>query len=90
MLMVTSAKMMEWTREEVFKWLQTECKLPEEQAQKFFTSEINGEALQYLKKKDLMDSPLELSLGAAMIILEHVQKFTGQILSDCRHEHPNL
>ena len=82
--------MEEWTQEEVFKWLQTECKLPKKEAQKFLTAEINGEALKYLTKEDLLEPPLKLSLGPAKIVLEHVKKFAGQILSNCRHEHPNL
>ena len=66
--MVSSAKMKEWTQEEVFKWLQTECKLPKEEAQKFLTAEISGEALQYLGRGggQLAGPSLRISLGPAM------------------------
>jgi len=78
--MVISVEMKEWTKEEVFEWLKTDCNLPEEQAQKFFTAEIDGEALQCLDKQDLMDAPLQLTLGAAKKILKHVHNASGQFL----------
>jgi hypothetical protein len=78
--MVISGEMESWTKEKVFEWLQAECKLPEEQAQKFLAEEINGEALLYLTKQDFMNPPLQLKLGAAVIILQHVQNASGQIL----------
>jgi hypothetical protein len=78
--MVISVEMKEWTKEEVFEWLKTVCNLPEEQAQKFFTADINGEALLCLDKQDLMDAPLQLTLGAAKRLLRHVHNASGQFL----------
>ena len=69
--------MKEWTKEEVFEWLKTKCDLPEEQAQNFLTAEINGEALLLLDKQDLMDPPLQLLLGPAKRVLQHVQNASG-------------
>ena len=68
--MVTSAKMQEWTQEEVFRWLQTECKMPKEEAQILLTADMNGEALQSLGGREL---PVGISLGPTMIVLKHIQ-----------------
>ena len=72
--------MKEWTKEKVFEWLKTTCNLPEDQAQRFFTEEINGEALLCLNQHDLTNSPLQLPLGPAKIILQHVRNASGQFL----------
>ena len=82
--------MKEWTQGEVFEWLQTACQLPQEEAQKFLTEEINGGALRSLGGKKLARPSVGISLGPAMMVVKHAQKFAGQPLFDCRHEHPNL
>ncbi len=71
-----------WAKEKVFEWLQTECNLPEEQAQRFLTQEIDGEALQCLTKQEffLVTPPLQITLGAATRIFNRVQNSSGQIL----------
>ena len=80
--MMISVEMKDWTNEKVFEWLQTECNLPKEQAQKFLTEEIDGEALLCLTKQEffLVTPPLQLTLGVATRIFSRVQNASGQIL----------
>jgi hypothetical protein len=77
---VISVEMKGWTKEKVFEWLRTECNLPEEQAQRFLTQEIDGEALQCLTKQEFLTPPLQITLGAATRIFNRVQNSSGQIL----------
>lgn len=79
-LVVISVEMENWTKDEVFEWLQNDGNLSGEQAQKFLEQEIDGEALQSLTQEDLTKPPLLLKLGPAKKILARVQHASGQIL----------
>jgi hypothetical protein len=78
--MLISIKMNDWTCQDVFKWLQTEFNLPEEQAQKFVTEEIDGAALQCLTTDNLTGPKLQLKLGVAARIFQRVKEASGQTL----------
>ena len=78
--MLISIKMKNWTCQDVFNWLQTKFDLPEEQAQKFVTEEIDGEALQCLTTDNLTGPKLQLKLGVAARIFQRVKEASGQIL----------